>query len=106
LAVELNGHSACFLKINDNLIWDIEKQQLNFEGRQVDLSEKEHRLLELFINQKGKAVRYERIVSTIWGDAFDREISIDSIKNKVSRLRKKIPDICISNIYGEGYILR
>ena len=106
LAYELKDNSSRFLKINDSLIWDIEKQQLTCNGQQINLSDKECRLLNLFIRQKGKTVRYEKIVSTIWENTLDRDISINSIKNRISQLRKKSPNIRISSVYGEGYILR
>lgn len=106
LASELMNNPSRFLKLNENLTWDIEQEQLSHAGEQIILAEKEYRLLKLFINHKGKPVRYEKIVLTVWDDAFDREISIDSIKNQVSQLRKKIPNISISSIYGEGYILK
>jgi len=105
LADELMDNPSRFLKLCDDYIWDMEQEELIKDGQNVTLSEKEHRLLKLFINDKGKAVRYEKIMSTVWEGAFDREVSIDSVKNQVSQLRKKIPNIHIFSIYGEGYIL-
>lgn len=72
----------------------------------VKLSEKEHRLLKLFILFKGNSISYEKIKAKLWEDAFERDISIDSVKNQVSKLRKKLPHNCISSVYGEGYILK
>ena len=106
LASELMNNPSRFLKLSDDVTWDIEQEQLSLEGEHVILAEKEHRLLKLFINHKGDPIRYEKIMSVVWDDAFDREISIDSVKNQVSQLRKKIPNVCISSIYGEGYILK
>jgi len=106
LASELMNNPSRFLKLSEEYTWDIEQEQLSFEGQQIILAEKEYRLLKLFISYKGKPLRYEKIVSAVWDDAFDREISIDSVKNQVSQLRKKIPNVSISSIYGEGYILK
>lgn len=106
LASELMNNPSRFLKLSDGCTWDIDQEQLSLEGEQVILAEKEHRLLKLFISNKGNPIRYEKIVTTVWDDAFDREISIDSVKNQVSQLRKKIPNLCITSIYGEGYILK
>ncbi len=105
LADELMCNPSRFIKLSDNFTWDKEQEHLNQQGKQITLAEKEHRLLKLFINYKGKPISYEKIIVTLWDNAYDREISIDSIKNQVSQLRKKIPNICISSIYGEGYIL-
>ena len=106
LASELMNNPTRFLKLCTDFTWDIEQEQLSKEGVQIVLAEKEHRLLKLFIHHKGKSLRYENIMSAVWDDAFDREISIDSVKNQVSQLRKKIPNVSISSIYGEGYILK
>jgi len=106
LSHELIHDPSRFLTLSDHFIWDKEQKQLTLDGQPVVLSEKEHRLLELFVHYKGNSVNYEKIVVTVWDDAYDREVSIDSIKNQVSQLRKKIPNVSISSVYGEGYILR
>ncbi len=106
LATELVDNPARFVKLNDQFTWDIDREQLNREGNSVSLTEKEQRLLKLFISFKGKLICYDKIAINVWDNSIDREISIDSIKNQVSQLRKKIPDICISSIYGEGYKLK
>jgi len=105
LASELINNPSRFLKLSEDITWDIEQEQLSIEGKPIILAEKEHRLLKLFISHKGEPIRYEKIVLAVWDDAFDREISIDSIKNQVSQLRKKIPGVSIKSIYGEGYLL-
>ena len=106
LASELASNPSRFVNLGNSSIWDKQTEQLSVDGVDISLTEKEYRLLKLFICEKGKPVRYEKIVSQIWGDTFDREISIDSIKNQISQLRKKIPGVSVSNIYGEGYILK
>lgn len=106
LAFELMCNPSRFLKLSEKLSWDIQLEQLSSDGEHVVLAEKEHRLLKLFINNKGKPIRYEKVMSEVWGDAFDREISIDSVKNQVSQLRKKLPNVAITSVYGEGYILK
>jgi len=106
LAAELMNNPTRFLKLSDDFTWDVEREYLSQDGERVVLAEKEHRLLKLFVSHKGKSLRYQKIVSTLWDDAIDRDVSIDSVKNQVSQLRKKMPSVCISSIYGEGYILK
>jgi len=105
LANELMNNPSRFIQLSNDFTWDIEQEQLSNDGKNVILAEKEYRLLKLFISHKGMPIRYEKIMSAVWENAFDREISIDSVKNQVSQLRKKIPNVSISSIYGEGYIL-
>lgn len=106
LAEELANNPSRFVKLSDHIMWDIEHEQLSQDGEFVMLAVKEHRLLKLFIHNRGMSVSYDRIVDTVWDNAIEREISIESIKKQVSQLRRKIPDIDISSIYGEGYILK
>ncbi len=105
LSTELIDHPSQFLKLSDYLIWDKEQEQLTFEGNKVMISEKNQRLLKLFIHYKGKPISYEKITTTVWDNSYHLDISIDSIKNQVCQLRKKIPSLRITSVYGEGYIL-
>ena len=86
--------------------WDRQTETLFMGGLAIELSEKEHRLLKVFIKYKGKSVTYNTIVEGVWDASFKRDVSIDSIKNQVSMLRKKLPEGCIRSVYGEGYLLR
>ncbi len=103
IANELIQNPSRFLVFKDSCIWDKKQQQLSINDELITLSEKENRLLNLFINNSEKTVSNEKIITTLWLDAIDRDISIDSVKNQVSKLRKKLPKGCINNVYSEGY---
>jgi len=106
LAQELINNPSRYLNLSDCYTWDREQEQLNLNDSLVNLTEKEHRLLKLFIVNKSKTISYEKIMVEVWEDAFEREISIDSVKNQVSQLRKKLPAGCVASVYGEGYVLK
>ncbi len=106
LSYELMNNPSRFIHLKDAYIWDRDTEYLSSQGKLINLTEKEHRLCKLFINNKGKAISYEKIMSVVWEDGFDRDISIDSVKNQVSQLRKKLPCDSISSVYGEGYSLK
>ena len=106
LAHELMTNPTQYLSLNDDYTWDKKQELLTCKGIVVELTEKEHRLLKLLINSKGKSISYEKIITIIWDDAYEREISIDSVKNQVSQLRKKLPKDSIASVYGEGYIFK
>lgn len=103
LAEALLQNPSRFMVLKDSCIWDKKKQQCLINNDVINLSEKETRLLNLFINNSGNVVSNEKIIITLWEDAIEREISIDSVKNQVSKLRKKLPKGCIKNVYAEGY---
>lgn len=86
--------------------WNEREQTLCVSGKAVQLTDKESELLKLFLSKKEKMVTFIDIMLTLWSDAYEREISIGSVKNQVYLLRKKLPEGCIVGIYGKGYRLK
>lgn len=105
LAKELSEDPNYYIQIGENTMWDIELEQLMTDEKKVSLSEKEQNLLKLLVLKKGFTVSYEDIMIEVWDDAYDREISIDSVKILISRMRKKLPEGCITSVYSKGYTL-
>jgi DNA-binding response OmpR family regulator len=104
LAAELNYDSKSIVKIGLNYTYNLETSLLKLNNNIINLSEKEHKLLELFLNHKGKCLQINQIAESLW-ENNSKDISIASVKNQVSMLRKKLPENTIISIYGEGYIL-
>jgi DNA-binding response OmpR family regulator len=93
------------LYLSENNYWDCSKELLYNKNSLIELSVKEKKLLALFANNLNQNIYYEDIMAYVWEEKFDEEISIASIKNIVSNLRKKLPKDSLKNIYGKGYIL-
>ncbi len=106
LAEELKLNPSRFVNLSATCVWNKEQEVLRINDIHVTLTEKELRLLKYLIQNKGTSVSYEDIMISVWEDAFDKEISKDSIKNQISHLRKKLPDVCIDAVYGKGYVLK
>ncbi len=104
LAHEFHLQSSHYISLDAHTIWDKETKTLRTHNKELSLREKELRLLELFLAHRDQTVSYADIMVGIWEDSFEREISIDSVKNQVSQLRKKLPKDIISSVYGQGYI--
>lgn len=105
LADELSSNPSKFYNLGDGYLWNRESKKLSLHDTSLHLSIKEHTLLTLLLDKRPTLVTYEDIMVACWEDAFEREISIDSVKNLVSNLRKKLPEGCIESVYGQGYIL-
>ena len=105
LASELTDNPIDFIHLSNDCTWNIQRKCLTQKGELIILSEKEQKLLELFIKEKGKNISYEDIMVAVWEESFEKDISIESVKNQVSYLRKKLPRGVIVNIYGQGYRL-
>lgn len=105
IAQELRKNPSRFVNLSINCVWNKKEETLYVEDIQIALTNKEQRLLKLLIEKKGSTISYEDIMIAVWDDAFDTNISLDSIKNQISHLRKKLPKDCIDTVYGKGYML-
>jgi len=106
LAKELRQNPTRFINLSENCVWNKIQEVLLIDDVVVSLLEKEHRLLKLLIENKGSNVSCEDIMVAVWDDAFEKDISHESVKNLVSHLRKKLPHGCIDTVYGKGYMLK
>ena len=94
------------IKLNDKLIWDIEKKTLFINSELIKLTKKEILVLDLLCEQINKVVDTELIIYEFWLDETDIEKSNTNLKNLISRLRIKVPLLDIENIYGLGYRIK
>ncbi len=82
---------------------DIEKRIVYKEKKEISLTTLEFDLLILFLNNLGKGFSRDEILNAIWGnDYFGTDRVVDDL---VRRLRKKMPKLKITAIYGFGYRL-
>jgi DNA-binding response OmpR family regulator len=97
-------NKSSIIKINNQLQWDKKKQELIKNGKIVKLTKKEILLLDKLLDENKQVHQLEDILISLWGDSFGtNDVNITSLKTLISRLRKKLPDINIKNIYGLGY---
>ena len=67
----------------------------------MKLTNKEKIFLELLFSHKNRVFTYDEISDYVWG--YDDSIPLNGLKNIVKRLRKKLPEDTILNIFNEGY---
>lgn len=83
-----------------------ERRQLKFNQSLIDLSDKEARLLKIFITHKNELVSRIQLMKEVWND--DGALISRSLDVFISRLRKKLKDdatIQLLNVHGVGYKL-
>ena len=76
---------------------------VKIDGQEIDLSFKEFELLTYFVDNKGLALSWEKILNNVWNyDYFGDARTIDT---HVKKLRKKLGDKgdYIKTIWGMGY---
>jgi two-component system, OmpR family, copper resistance phosphate regulon response regulator CusR len=84
------------------LTLDLARRQASLDGRVVDLSDREFRLLHRLVEHAGEVVSRERLLSEIWGYYFDPHSNVVDVC--VRRLRKKLgPASPIETVRHAGY---
>ncbi|MEG1633920.1 MAG: response regulator transcription factor [Oscillospiraceae bacterium] len=75
-------------------------------GRRVKLTQTEYSIMKLFMENPGKALSREDILTSVWGVEYSGELKIVDVN--IRRLRLKIEDsptlpVYITTIWGYGY---
>ena len=82
---------------------DVDKRIVLEKEKELCLTTLEFDLLLLLLNNKNKSFSRDDILNKVWGDDyFGSDRVVDDL---VRRLRKKMPKLRISTIYGFGYRL-
>lgn len=80
------------------LILDTEHMSVTYKGEDLDLSNKEFQLLKYFMQNEGKVLPRETILSDVWGYDGGETRTLD---NHVARLRKA--GLNFETVFGVGY---
>ncbi len=87
----------------DQYIIDLDKRTIMCEKKEIKMTTLEFDLLVLFLKNKDKCFSRDEILNAIWGDDyFGSDRVVDDL---VRRVRKKLPKLKLSAIYGYGYRL-
>lgn len=87
----------------DQYIIDLNKRTIMCEKKEIKMTTLEFDLLVLFLKNKDKCFSRDEILNAIWGDDyFGSDRVVDDL---VRRVRKKLPKLKLSAIYGYGYRL-
>lgn len=90
------------IKYNDYEI-NTEERIVYLKDEKINLTTLEFELLMYFLNNKGKSLTREMILSEVWdSDYFGSDRVVD---DSIRRLRKKMPNLNINTVYGFGYRL-
>lgn len=92
------------LKISQDTYWDYNSKNLVSNGKVVTLSSAQTKVFELLAMRHGKQVESLDLFSFVWDD-YDKEFNSKYIRNIISSIRKKAPNIDIKNVYGGLYVL-
>jgi len=93
------------IEIGGELVIDLTRHQVNYQGNPIDLTSTEFKILSLLASRKGWVFTRDQILDDLWGQdkiVLDRTIDVH-IKN----LREKLGEASrfVKNIRGVGYKL-
>ena len=89
--------------IHHNYTIDTVLRQVSEEGEIIKLSKKEFELLVILAKYAPYTVHRDKIIKEIWNN---RTIAASTLRETITRIRKKLPDIVISAVHGIGYQLK
>ena len=72
-----------------------------YDGEELALTLKEFEILMLLVQNKGRTLSHETILSRVWGYDFDGDGS--AVHTHIKNLRAKLPENIIKNVRGVGY---
>ena len=90
----------------EKLSLDIERHEVSFDGKAVELTAKEFALLENLLRHKGKVKSRDALLNEVWGeDYYGTSRTVDV---HIRKIREKIPQISedIITIKNLGYKLK
>ncbi|NVJ52617.1 MAG: response regulator transcription factor [Campylobacteraceae bacterium] len=98
-----NSINSTILTINGTLTWNKETKQLLKNEESIKLTKKEILLLEVLFKYSEKTHTIEELITILWANDDEKTPSVSNLKNIISRLRKKVPELDLENVYGFGY---
>ena len=94
------------VELADGVVMDMNRYEVTVNGRKVDLTTTEFKILSILAERRGWVFSRDEILSRLWGDekaVIDRTVDVH-----VTNLRKKLGKAgrIIENVRGVGYKLR
>lgn len=93
------------IKLYDKCYWDTNLHTVSVDGYQVALTVNMTKMLGLLIANLDRPVSSVDMFFHIWDD-YDTEFNPKNVRNLISNLRKRLPQITINNYYGGRYVLK
>jgi len=83
-------------------VWKKKEKTLYYADEHIPLTKREIIFLELMVKNFDEIVPFSNISNLIWENE-EYEVAYSALSHLLKRLKKKLPEELIDNIYGEGY---
>lgn len=101
--VDLIRKTTNRIYVNDTTYWDKDTNTLWESSKEIKLRKMENMLLKLLFSKPNHCFSAEEIFKYLHEDKKEKEFSSHAITSLMKRIRTKIPEGIIHNIYGSGY---
>lgn len=91
-----------YIEINEYKYYK-KTRTLKHNERVINLTKKESLIFHLLISKLNQNISYSLLIEEVWQGT---EISTSTIRDTVSRLKRKVPNLDIKTISSYGYILK
>ena len=98
---EFSKNKDLIIKIDENIIFDTNTNELKKEGEVVLLNFKEQKLLKFFLQNKDELLIHDRIYDFVWD--YDEQYSDNSLRTYIKNLRKVLGKDRIVSLKKLGY---
>lgn len=95
--------NKCIIDFGENQLFDVSKETLFINNTPINLTKKELDVLKVFCLNINQNISYEVLKQKVWNN---EDISNSTIRDTISRLKKKVSTLNIENIINFGYILK
>jgi two-component system response regulator CssR len=89
---------------DSSLVLDMEKRQLFWKGKEVEVTAKEFQLLRFLADHPNRAFSRDELLTLVWGDDYYGSDRV--VDDLIRRIRKKLDGIPLETVWGFGYRLR
>ncbi len=93
------------ISLGEGYDWHPTTRQLHHHAEQIKLTRYEILLLELLLSKAGQIFSADEIALHLWNDDVEAVSQPRKIKDIIKRIRKKLPEGVIENVYGVGFRL-
>lgn len=91
------------INLGENQKYNLETKTFYINNKAINLTKKENDTLYILCKNLNQNISYEFLLEYVWEE---KNISNSTIRDTVSRLKRKTPDLNIETIINFGYILK
>ena len=95
-------HIDKLVELGNNQVFNYKNRTYMIKNIPVNLTKNEMNMLYIFCKNIGNNTSYDELIEFVWKN---KNISMSTIRDAISKLKKKAPMLNLENVTGYGYIL-